>query len=218
MGAQQHPTPPHGLSGRSGPRTILVADDSATIRKIVELTFGGTTIRVDAAATGAEALDRLESGVHDLVLADVAMPGPAGYELCRRIKTSARPVPVLLLTGAFDALDEERAARCGADGHVGKPFESEALIERVRDLLEASAGPSGAEAGGTAGPGPLSTAAVEQVARAVLARLTDRVVREVVRDTLPDIAERVVRERIAELERSDDRDPGPDPDARGAVE
>lgn len=212
MGAQQHPATSPRLSRPSRPRTILVADDSATIRRIVKVALGETAIRVDAVASGSEALRRLDAGVHDLVLADVAMPEPSGYELCRRIKTSARPVPVVLLTGAFDELDEDRALACGADGHLDKPFESETLVERVRHLLDAPEPRFAAT-----GAGPLSAEAVDQVSRAVLARLTDRVVRELVGEILPEVAERVVRERIDELERSEAGD-GSDPDARGAAE
>lgn len=68
-------------------RTILLADDSVTIRKIVELTFSDTDIRVCSVASGQEALDRLSELRPDLVLADVVMPGPSGYELCRDRKS-----------------------------------------------------------------------------------------------------------------------------------
>jgi CheY-like chemotaxis protein len=118
------------------PKTILVADDSVTIRKVVELTFLDTDIRVEAAANGHEALERLEAVRPDAVLADVVMPGPDGYELCRAIKASNRPVPVLLLSGTFEAFDEDRARDLGADGHVRKPFESRALLARIREILD----------------------------------------------------------------------------------
>ena len=117
------------------PRTILLADDSVTIRKIVELTFGETDIRVESVASGREALERLNELRPDLVLADVVMPGPSGYELCRAIKASDRPVPVLLLAGTFEPFDAEQARACGSDGHVTKPFDSRQLVERVEQLL-----------------------------------------------------------------------------------
>jgi CheY-like chemotaxis protein len=80
-------------------RTILLADDSVTIRKIVELTFGDSDIRVESVGSGREALERLRDLRPDLVLADVVMPGPSGYEVCRAVKASERPVPVRLLAG-----------------------------------------------------------------------------------------------------------------------
>lgn len=116
-------------------RTILLADDSATIRKIVELTFSEGDFRVVATGTGEEALARLAEISPDLVLADVVMPEPTGYDVCRAIKGSDRPVPVLLLAGTFEPFDEEMASRCGADGYLIKPFESRALREKVEHLL-----------------------------------------------------------------------------------
>ena len=123
-------------------RTILVADDSPTIRKIVELTFTDTEIRVEVADSGKAALDRMDTVQPDLVLADVFMPDPTGYELCRTIKASDRPVPVVLLAGTFEPFDSELARDCGADAHLVKPFESEVLLEKVRALLEPPAEPA----------------------------------------------------------------------------
>jgi len=128
------------------PKTILLADDSITIRKVVELAFHDTEIRVDAVGSGSEALARLEASEFDLVLADVVMPSPDGYELCRSVKGSARPVPVLLLAGSFEPFDADRAAASGADGHVRKPFESRVLLERVRELVHRPPKPPEAKA------------------------------------------------------------------------
>jgi CheY-like chemotaxis protein len=116
-------------------KTILLADDSLTIRKVVELTFCDTDIRVVAVRSGLEALERFGEIQPDLVLADVAMPGPTGYDVCERIKHSARPVPVVLLKGTFEPFDDVRAAACGADDQIVKPFESRVLLERVQALL-----------------------------------------------------------------------------------
>jgi CheY-like chemotaxis protein len=126
-------------------RTILLADDSVTIRKIVELTFSDTDIRVESVASGREALERIGDLRPDLVLADVVMPGPSGYEICRTIKQSSRPVPVLLLAGTFEPFDAREARDCGSDGHVTKPFDSRVLVERVEQLLApgAKATPTG---------------------------------------------------------------------------
>lgn len=116
-------------------KSILLADDSATIRRVVELTFSDTDFHVETVGSGAEALSRLDDLRPDVVLADVVMPEPTGYEICRRIKSSGRPVPVLLLAGTFEAFDHEEARSCGADGCLLKPFESRTLRERVTSLL-----------------------------------------------------------------------------------
>jgi CheY-like chemotaxis protein len=122
-------------------RTILLADDSVTIRKIVELTFGGTDVRVESVGSGREALERLQDLRPDLALLDVVMPGPSGYEVCRAIKTSSRPVPVLLLAGTFEPFDAALARECGCDGHVTKPFDARQLVERVEQLLAVGSAP-----------------------------------------------------------------------------
>ena len=115
---------------------ILLADDSVTIRKVVELTFSDSDIHVESVASGREALECFEDLKPDLVLADVVMPEVSGYEVCQQVKSSKRPVPVLLLAGTFEPFDPVRAEACGADGHLIKPFESHSLVERVEQLLE----------------------------------------------------------------------------------
>jgi CheY-like chemotaxis protein len=116
-------------------KSILLADDSATIRRVVELTFSDTDFHVESVGSGVEALSRLAELRPDVVLADVVMPEPTGYEICRQIKSSDRPVPVLLLAGTFEAFDHEEARSCGADGCLLKPFESRTLLDRVTTLL-----------------------------------------------------------------------------------
>ncbi len=116
-------------------KLVLLADDSATIRKVIELTFSDTDFHVEAVASGEEALARLEVMRPDIVLADVVMPEPSGYEICRRVKMSDRPIPVLRWAGVFEAFDPAPARACGADGCLLKPFESRALLDRVASLL-----------------------------------------------------------------------------------
>lgn len=115
--------------------TILLADDSITIRKVVELSFHDTDIRVESVSSGQEAVDLIPEVKPDLVLADVFMPEPSGYDLCRMIKDSDHPVPVLLLRGAFEPFDDGRARDCGSDGSLVKPFEARALVDAVTTLL-----------------------------------------------------------------------------------
>jgi DNA-binding response OmpR family regulator len=209
------------------PKTVLVADDSTTIRRVVELTFSDTDIRVEAVASGREALECLAAVKPDLVLADVAMPGSSGYELCRAVKRSAHPVPVLLLAGTFESFDVKRAVECGADDHLVKPFQSRALIDKVETLLAGSqpSAPQGTTRDAfPAAPVPmvepatvrppvtsdasgrdettgcvLSPAELEAVARAVAARITTDTVREIAREVLPDLAEAILRRRLREL-------------------
>ena len=119
---------------------ILLADDSITIQKVVNLTFADEGIEVIAVSNGDLAERRLAEIVPDLVLADIFMPGKNGYELCEAIKESSqfRNVPVVLLVGAFEPFDQAEARRVKADAHLTKPFESRTLVETVRRLISAS--------------------------------------------------------------------------------
>ncbi len=120
-------------------KTILVADDSRTIRHVVSLTFVSTDFRVVPADSAKDALDRIKNERPDLVLADVGMPGVDGYQLCQELKQSAvtSGIPVVLMAGAFEPFDEVRAEQARADGHIKKPFETQKLIEQVKTLLSA---------------------------------------------------------------------------------
>jgi CheY-like chemotaxis protein len=118
------------------PKTILIADDSSTIRKIVELTFTGTDIRVEAVESGEQALEHFERTRPDLIMADVVMPGPTGYEVCKHVKQASVKTPVVLLSSTFEPYDHDLALECGADRHLVKPFESGLLTTTVRELLE----------------------------------------------------------------------------------
>jgi CheY-like chemotaxis protein len=119
---------------------ILLADDSITIQKVVNLTFADEGIEVVAVSNGEQAERRLAEVNPDLVLADIFMPGKNGYELCEAIKENPqfRNVPVVLLVGAFEPFDQAEARRVRADAHLTKPFESRTLVETVRRLISAS--------------------------------------------------------------------------------
>jgi CheY-like chemotaxis protein len=120
-------------------RTILLADDSVTIQKVVELTFLDEDIRVVSFGNGADAMARLAEIRPDAVLADVHMPGADGYELADSVRRVLPGVPVLLLVGTFEVFDAQRAAESGASGHLKKPFDSQELLRRVRELLASGA-------------------------------------------------------------------------------
>lgn len=115
--------------------TILLADDSVTIQKVVELTFLDRDYTVRSVTNGDEALSALQGVPPDLVIADVHMPGASGYEVCRRAKERYRDLPVLLLVGTFEPFNEEEASACGSDGYLKKPFDSQELLRRVELLL-----------------------------------------------------------------------------------
>lgn len=124
-------------------RTLLLADDSTTIQKVVAIAFSHEDFTVLAVGNGEQAIARARDVKPAVVLADVTMPGLTGYDLCAAIKADpiTSRIPVLLLTGAFTPFDEERGRAVGVDDHLAKPFETAELIDRVRRLVnEAPAG------------------------------------------------------------------------------
>jgi len=116
---------------------LLLADDSVTIQRVIELTFADEDVQVLAVGDGQQAIERVKSERPDIVLADVGMPERDGYEVAAYIKNDPQlaHIPVLLLTGAFEPVDEVRARAVGCDGVLVKPFEPQMVISRVRDLL-----------------------------------------------------------------------------------
>ena len=119
-------------------KRILLADDSVTIQKVVELTFMDEDYEVVAVSNGDEAVARLADAEPDLVIADVHMPGANGYEVCRRVKQWRARTPVLLLVGTFEPFDAQEAERAGADSYLKKPFDSQELLQRAQDLVSAA--------------------------------------------------------------------------------
>jgi CheY-like chemotaxis protein len=117
---------------------ILVADDNSNIQKMVGLALKDQGIDVVAVGNGEAAVRKISDIRPDLVLADVFMPVRNGYEVCQYVKSDATlaHIPVILLVGAFDPLDEQEAQRVGADGVLKKPFvPPDPLISMVKSAL-----------------------------------------------------------------------------------
>jgi len=119
-------------------RKLLLADDSVTIQKVIELTFADEGVRVVAFSNGLDAIQNVEELAPDIVLADVFMPAKSGYEVCEYVKQNEKlkHIPVVLLVGSFEPFDEAEARRVGADDILTKPFQSiRRLIDRVGALV-----------------------------------------------------------------------------------
>src|SRR5688572_16696005 len=119
------------------PHTLLLADDSITIRRVIELTFADESVRVVSVSNGREAIAAIESSPPDIILADAGMPDVSGYDIASFVKSRPhlRHIPVILLAGAFEPLDEARSRKSGSDGVLVKPFEPQMVVARVRELL-----------------------------------------------------------------------------------
>lgn len=124
------------------PKTLLLADDSVVIQKLVGLSFANEDVEIVTTDNGDDAITMALDLKPDVVLADIVMPGKSGYEVCEAIKQNPAlaHIPVLLLTGTFEAFDEAQATAAGADGHITKPFEAQALVERVMAVMTAAVG------------------------------------------------------------------------------
>lgn len=118
-------------------RKLLLADDSLTIQKVVELVMTPEDFEIKVFNDGEQALQALEAFAPDIILADIDMPKLNGYQLCEKIKNNMAiaHIPVILLAGAFEPFDEQYAKAVYADDYIIKPFESQELISKVKALL-----------------------------------------------------------------------------------
>ncbi len=118
-------------------KKLLLADDSVTIQKVVELLLSDENFEIKSVNNGEEAWSIIKEYNPDIVLADIEMPNMNGYQLCEKIKNdeSLSHIPVILLAGAFEPLDEELARDVRADDYLVKPFESQELISKLNAVL-----------------------------------------------------------------------------------
>jgi CheY-like chemotaxis protein len=125
---------------------LLLADDSVTIQRVIELTFAEEGVEVVSVGDGQQAIERLANEKFDVVLADVGMPGIDGFEVAAfvRSRPDLADVPVILLTGAFDTVDQVRVNDVKAAGVLAKPFEPQMVIAKVRELLGGAPAPEAA--------------------------------------------------------------------------
>src|SRR5262249_14498514 len=122
--------------------TILLADKSVTIQKIVELTFADDDYTIKCVNDGQTALETIPQISPSIILTDISLPGKSGYELCHALRTDPAlvafaNVPVILLAGIYETMDEERAKQVqdrvrevGANDLLSKPFDPQALTAK----------------------------------------------------------------------------------------
>jgi CheY-like chemotaxis protein len=119
-------------------RKLLLADDSITIQKVVNLTFADEGFDVITVNNGDDALRQISEQRPDIILADVNIPGPNGYEICEMIRHTdeVKDLPVVLLVGSYEPFDPDRAQHVGANDFLTKPFSSiRQLVATVSNLL-----------------------------------------------------------------------------------
>ncbi|MBI3585169.1 MAG: response regulator [Nitrospinae bacterium] len=115
---------------------LLFADDSVTIQKVVELAFESEDVEVTTVSSGDKVIEKLTESMPDIIIADVVMPGMNGIELCEKLKKDENysNIPVLLLRNEFDEFDADVLVKTGADDCITKPFKSEELVKKIKEL------------------------------------------------------------------------------------
>ena len=144
---------------------LLLADDSVSVQRIIELTFVDQDVDVVAVGGGHAAIENIRRQPPDIVLADTRMPEGDGYEVADFVRKDPdlSRIPVVLLTGAFDPIDTVRAQEVGSRGVLVKPFEAQEVIGTVRDLLAAGDGAAASSPVPAAAPATPPAAAAADV-------------------------------------------------------
>lgn len=156
--------------------TILVADDNSNIHKMVELALKDLGYKIEKVGNGEHAVRKLPEIKPDLILADIFMPVRNGYEVCEFVKTNElyQHIPVVLLQGKFDPLDEHLMKKVRADGLLMKPFvPPDPLVKMVQTLLEEAAATRATVEAAKARPGASPESTVEMT-RAEIEALTGK--------------------------------------------
>jgi len=124
----------------AGPRpdptfSVLVVDDEAPLRKVIRASLTASGFSIDEAASGLDALDRVQHQNFDAVLLDVNMPGMSGLEACRQIRRLAPHAGILMITVRDAEDDKVDALESGADDYLTKPFRIRELVARIHAVL-----------------------------------------------------------------------------------
>lgn len=120
--------------------TVLIVDDSVTLRSAVSDLLRQNGIKVLEASDGLEAKVQLQTTIPDLVIMDIVMPNMNGYELCRWLKNqpNTHNIPVVMCTSKSEDFDRYWGMKQGADAYIAKPFRPNELLATVKQLLQGS--------------------------------------------------------------------------------
>lgn len=116
---------------------VLLADESSTIKKVIQLSLQDFGVEVKSVTVGLDVLSVAKTFKPDLVLADVLLAKRSGYEVCHDLKNDpeTNSIPVVLMWSGFMEIDEQKSRLCGADRRLEKPFDAQTLRQMVQDLV-----------------------------------------------------------------------------------
>lgn len=142
-------------------KIVLCVDDSATMQQVADITFRGTEFQYVGARNVDEALSKAKAQKPAVVLADSAMPGKTGYDLCLALKSdgATADVPVVILVGNGAPYDAAKGTQVGADANLPKPWDTQTMLEKVQEIV-------GKASSGVAKPGQAGAAAAAPAAAA----------------------------------------------------
>lgn len=116
-------------------KRILIIEDNKDLARLLEIHLGDLHYDVDAAGDGVAGLAKAEGERYDLIVLDLMLPGLDGVELCRRLRSKASYVPILMLTSKSSEIDRVLGLEMGADDYVTKPFSIPELLARIKAIL-----------------------------------------------------------------------------------
>ena len=121
---------------------VLIAEDENKLADALVQILAKNKITADAAYNGIDALDNALSGIYDVIVLDIMMPGMDGIEVLRRIRAEGMQTPVLMFTAKDEISDKVRGLDSGADDYLTKPFATDELLARIRAVMKRSAAPA----------------------------------------------------------------------------
>jgi chemosensory pili system protein ChpA (sensor histidine kinase/response regulator) len=121
-----------------GVKTVMVVDDSVTVRKVTSRFLEREGYEVVTAKDGADALLILQDHIPDVMLLDIEMPRMDGFEVAKNIRSSSRlkDIPIIMITSRTGEKHREHALSLGVDMYMGKPYQEEVLLENIQSLIE----------------------------------------------------------------------------------
>ncbi len=129
------------MSAKGGRSRSLVVDDSAAVRKQLEIEFGVLGFQVDLASSGSAALEKLEEKTYDIIFLDVIMEEEDGYGVCRKIRHGSlnKTTPIVMLTSRASAIDRLKGTLSGCSSYLTKPINHTEFVKEVQKYVRSTA-------------------------------------------------------------------------------